>query len=395
MNRRRHRRALTAALTVAVLCAAALSARAAAGVLRFDGKEIPLDAAYAADGATFLPAEAALTRLGASVLWQAETRRLTVRWGDRLAALDPFTNAALVNGQIVTLSAPPRFLAGRLCLPVDFFTRALPLLTEKPLELADLQPVAPPAVTPRLFFDLGPGRRRMMNLHRLVLDAGHGGHDLGARSPQGFCEKDVNLALTVKLADLLGRTTDLEVILTRRDDTFIPLPERTRVANARAADLFISLHANGAYRRSATGFEVYFLSLQSSDDRAARLAAAENAGVGAPTPDKPGESEDDVNSILRDLVRTENLAASERLAIALQARLDLAMSIENRGVKQAPFFVLGGAQAPAALIEVGFMSNPEEAELLRRPDTQDRIVNALFNAILYYDAVAAPAGASE
>ena len=143
--------------------------------------------------------------------------------------------------------------------------------------------------------------------------------------------------------------------------------------------------------RTATGFEVYFLSLDASDDRAARLAAAENAGISAePAFDQP--SGDDVSAILRDMIRTENLSASERLAVAMQARLDLAMNIENRGVKQAPFYVLAGAQMPAVLIEVGFMSNPEEAELLRRSDVQARVVNALFNAILYYDSISAAPG---
>jgi N-acetylmuramoyl-L-alanine amidase len=361
-----------------------------AGVLRFDGKEYPLETIYQSGGVTYLPVEATLRQLGANVVWRADAKRLTIRWDDRLAALDPFSANALVNGQWLTLKAAPRFFAGRFFAPVDFFERAVPALAGKPVELANLQPTAPPPVAPRLFVDSSSDRHHMLAVHKLALDAGHGGHDLGARSPQGYFEKDINLALALKLADRLRRETDLDVILTRSDDTFVPLPERTRIANLNGAEMFLCIHANGAYRRTATGFEVYFLSLKSSDDRAARLAATENGGESATVaPNEPPASGDDVNQILRDMIRTENLAASERLAIAMQARLDLAMNIENRGVKQAPFFVLAGAQMPAVLIEVGFMSNPEEAELLRTPATQARIVDALFNAVLYYDAVTA------
>jgi N-acetylmuramoyl-L-alanine amidase len=363
------------------------TAAAAGGVLRLGAKELPLADTYQVDGVVYLPAEAVLRQLGATPTWHADAQRLTVRWEERVASLSVFADFALVNGQVVPLPAAPRFLAGRLCVPAAFFERAGPLLFGRPIALADLQPAAPPVVQPRLFLDQAKGRHRLLSLRKLVLDAGHGGHDHGARSPQGFSEKDVNLAIVLKLADRLRRETDMEVVITRTDDTFIPLPQRTQIANAGGADLFVSIHGNGAYRRSATGFEVYFLSLQSSDDRAARLAAFENGPEMAVLPLDPSGTSDDLSAILRDVIRTENLAASERLAVAMQQRLDLAMNIENRGVKQAPFFVLAGAQMPAVLIEVGFMSNPEEAESLRRPDVQARIVAALFEAVLYYDLV--------
>lgn len=353
---------------------------------------MPVGAAYRVGDVTYLPAESLLQALGATTVWNAAGRRLTIRWEDKLAALSAFSDYALVNGQVVPLGATPRFLAGRLFVPLAFFERAWPQLTGRPVTFAELSTAPPPLIESQLVTDLAGERHHLLSLHKIVLDAGHGGHDPGARSPAGHREKDVNLALVRQLADRFTRETDAAIILSRRDDTFIPLPERTNTANREGADLFISIHANGAYSHTATGFEVYFLSLKSSDDRAARLAALENGAEIADGAAPPSAaSGGDLEAILGDMIRTENLTASERLAVALQARLDLAMRIDNRGVKQAPFFVLAGAQMPAVLIEVGFMSNPQEAALLFRPDVQKRIVDALFAAILYYDAYRAAA----
>jgi len=335
----------------------------------------------------YLPAEPILVELGANVFWNAAVRRLTIDLNDRIATTSPLADFALVDGTIVPLQHPPRFIGGRLCLPLSFYEKALPLLLGEPVTLAGLQPVAPSPFDLRLYVDRSRQKRKMLSLHKIVLDAGHGGHDPGARSPQGIREKDINLAITLQLAAKLKKETDLNVILTRDDDTFIPLSERTEMANEAGAELFMSIHANGAYNRSATGFEVYFLSSQASDERTAALAAFENRQAGPMPADNPFGGGDDLNNILRDMIRTENLAASERLAVAIQARLDIAMHIENRGVKQAPFYVLAGAQMPAVLVEVGFLSNPREAALLQSQPTQDIIVSALYQAIMYYDAV--------
>ena len=356
--------------------------------LHIGDEAFPVNDVYRVGDVVFFPAEALLEKLGGKAQWHADSRRLTIRFGDRRASATLFTTTAIVDGGMMDLGAAPLFLDGRLSLPTAFFLRALPKLTGRDVKLAALQPTTAPAVSPQLYLDSAFGRHRMLSVNRIVLDAGHGGHDPGACSPQGIREKDINLAITLALADRLRRETTAAVVLTRSDDTFIPLSERTGMANARGADMFVSVHANGAYRRSATGFEVYFLSLTSSDQRAAALAAAENGPeILMPLPSETPGDGDALDSILKDMIRTENLAASERLAVAMQARLDLAMRLENRGVKQAPFFVLAGAQMPAVLVEVGFVTNPREAKLLTEPATQKRIVDALFDAILYYDAV--------
>lgn len=377
--------ALLLAVLAAMLCLGAEDAIDRPALIRLGERQAVPASTYHLDGVIYLPAEPLLDQLGLKVVWNAAGRRLTVRCQDHLASITLFSNKALVNGRLIDMPAAPRLLAGQIHLPEKFFRTVLPELTGQPVELSDLRPIAPPEIRPRLYADRAAGRHHLLSLRKLALDAGHGAHDPGARSPQGINEKDINLAIVLQLADKLRRETDLEVILTRSNDTFIPLPERPRLANLQAADLFISVHANGAYRRAATGFEVYFLSLTSSDRQAAALAMLENGGHSLALPGE--EAADDLHLILGDLLRTENLAASERLALAMQARLDLAMNLENRGVKQAPFYVLAGAQMPAVLIEVGFVTNPEEALLLVKPEVQQRIVEALYNAILYYDAL--------
>jgi N-acetylmuramoyl-L-alanine amidase len=363
---------------------AAATASAGEAVLHVGDQEYRVAPVHHLGETVYLPGESLLEKLGGKAVWHAGGRRLTVRFGTQGATTTLFSSQVLAAQTVIELGAKPRFVAGRFMLPLSFYERVVPLLLAQPVRVEVTNATAPPAVVPRLFVDKAAGRHRMLSLKKVVLDAGHGGHDPGAKSPEGIREKRINLEITLALADALRRRTDVEVMLTRSDDTFLPLGKRTAMANASGADMFVCVHANGAYRRSATGFEVYFLSLTSSDQRAADLAALENGGEALPT--GPGEG-DDLNMILQDMIRTEHLAASERLAVAMQARLDLAMNLENRGVKQAPFYVLAGAQMPAVLVEVGFVTNPEEARLLIDPANQKRIVDALVEAILFYDAV--------
>lgn len=362
-----------------------------------DDQSGAIQGVYQVGETVYVAAEPLLSTLGARTCWNTASQRLTVTMAGKVGAVTLFSEWALVDGQLVSLGAPPRFLEGRFCLPVSFFDLAWPKLSGSELQLTSLEPSAPQRVAFVPYREaLQPRavkRREMAALHRIVLDAGHGGHDPGAISPQGIREKDVNLAITLKLAQKLRQNTDAQVVLTRHRDIFISLAERARIANRVQADAFLSIHANGAYNRRATGFEVYFLSARASDARAAALAKFENSdlAIGGDFENLPS-SEDDLATILRDMIRTENLAASERLAVAIQSRLDIAMHIENRGVKQAPFYVLLGTQMPAVLIEVGFLSNPREAELLNSAAVQDLIVSALYQAILYYDSVRAAAG---
>ncbi|MEX2208291.1 MAG: N-acetylmuramoyl-L-alanine amidase [Myxococcota bacterium] len=212
----------------------------------------------------------------------------------------------------------------------------------------------------------------------VVIDPGHGGADLGARGPNGVLEKELTLAVAKRLAKLLRAQGGFEVVLTRTSDAFVALSERTEIANRSQATLFVSIHANSAPETEIAGSETYFLSLEASDDEAMRVAMTENDVFGQEgTAD---EGADVVGAILGDLIRTEHLRESSALAAMIQRQL-ASLPGQSRGVKQAPFVVLTGVNMPAALVEIGFITNPSEAVRMGQRDRQDAIAKALAAAI--------------
>ena len=235
-------------------------------------------------------------------------------------------------------------------------------------------------------------------IHTIVLDPGHGGKEVGAIGPKGLMEKDATLALCRKLSDTLSSKLGLRVILTRNDDSVVPLDQRTAIANQYKADLFLSIHLNSAIVRGAHGSETYFLSLEASDEIARKAAEVENSQGRTTAPAAPSA---DLKMILWDLAQQEYLNESSRFAQALQEEMNHATGVQNRGVKQAPFKVLVGATMPAALVEVGFISNPEEEARLESQDFQDLVVASLERAVERYKSdyesrigLAAPAAAA-
>ncbi len=220
-----------------------------------------------------------------------------------------------------------------------------------------------------------------------VVDPGHGGEQNGARAPEGFYEKDVALSIARRLAARLERQGG-HVILTRTGDISIPLANRAALANAERADLFISIHLNSMAtrrRRAVTqGVETYFLSADATDASATAVAARENADRLAGEPEI--DPNDPVAGILKDLQSTEALAASSRLAYSIHEQLVKACRAEDRGVKQAPFYVLAGASMPAVLVEVGFISHPAESRRLRTGVYQDRVARAIADAVATWRA---------
>ena len=218
---------------------------------------------------------------------------------------------------------------------------------------------------------------------KIVVDAGHGGRDPGSIGPDGTREKDVTLRVARGLAERLGRMDGVEVVLTRGDDTFLALGERTGIANREEADLFVSIHANSAESRSAEGFETYFLSAAKSED-ARRVAKMENSAIRYESPEIDPESLDELNFILWDLAQNEYLRESSALAETIQVELDRHLPLESRGVKQAGFFVLNGAYMPAVLFEMAFISNPREEALLNDSAFRTRLVDGLATSLLGY-----------
>jgi len=214
-----------------------------------------------------------------------------------------------------------------------------------------------------------------------VLDPGHGGDKEGAIGPDGVREKELALQIARRVAARL-RKQGGKVLLTRTGDVAIPLAQRAALANAVRADLFVSIHLNampGAARAHAQGVESYFLSADASDASATAVAARENADRLAGEPEV--DPNDPVSGILRDLADTDALSESSRLAYAVHERLVGRLRTEDRGVKQAPFYVLAGARMPAVLLEVGFVSHAAESRRLATPAHQERIAEAIAEGV--------------
>lgn len=214
-------------------------------------------------------------------------------------------------------------------------------------------------------------------LDLVVIDPGHGGANRGSVGVTGYLEKDFNLALARKLKPVI-EARGIEVMMTRNDDTYVTLETRTELANSVGADLFISLHANGYGSRSASGFEVYFLS-PIVDEEARFVAAAENGSV-APA-SIVAEEGDEVAFILWDTAQNQFVAESSYLAQLINEEIDGVTDIPNRGVKQADFFVLKGAYLPGVLVEAAFLTNPGEEALLKSETFQATIAEAIGRAL--------------
>ena len=254
---------------------------------------------------------------------------------------------------------------------LDLFRGAPPTAT-RPDVASPAAPRPPPRITHR------PG------IHTIVIDPGHGGDNTGAISRNGVLEKEITLPIAADLKAALERAMPVRVLMTRDGDDSLNLNERSAIANQNKADLFISLHVNSSYGRSAHGAETFFLSLQASDDMAAEIAAIENRDGGGPAAEAP----DDLDMILWDLAQSHHLSESQRFARLIQEELNGALGLTDRGVKQAPFRVLRGAAMPAVLVELGFLSNPEEEKKLQDPVYRTQLVDALVRATQRYRALA-------
>ncbi|OGC79297.1 MAG: hypothetical protein A2145_05205 [candidate division Zixibacteria bacterium RBG_16_40_9] len=214
----------------------------------------------------------------------------------------------------------------------------------------------------------------------IVIDAGHGGQDYGAIGPTGLAEKDVVLDIALRLEKLLVKE-GFKVILTRTDDTFIPLADRTQIANSNGADLFISIHANSSKKRSISGSETYFLA-QAKNDEARAVAAWENSSLRFEK-ENPEELSD-LDFILLDLVQNQFLKESSDLAYMIQENMGRKLPIQDRGVDQAGFFVLNQAYMPSVLVETAFISNRGEEKLLKTSSFKQKIAEAILNSTLNF-----------
>ena len=219
-----------------------------------------------------------------------------------------------------------------------------------------------------------------LKIGKIVVDAGHGGHDTGTIGPRGLMEKDLVLDVSLRLGKLLENRLGADVIYTRNDDTFIPLETRTAVANQSEADLFISVHANSSHDSGARGVETYYLNFTSSPE-ALEVAARENA-----VSDK---SIHELQDLVKKIALKEKIEESREFATDVQHALHSGLSsrgnsMRDRGVKKAPFIVLIGANMPSVLAEISFVSNPKDERKLQTPEYRQKIAESLYRGIGEY-----------
>ncbi|MFI5177409.1 MAG: N-acetylmuramoyl-L-alanine amidase [Vicinamibacterales bacterium] len=229
--------------------------------------------------------------------------------------------------------------------------------------------------------DYSLSRQLGLTVSRIVIDAGHGGHDPGAQA-NGIDESELTLDVAQRLQKLLEAQPGFAVVLTRSTDEYVALEERTAIANREGADLFLSIHANASKEPTAHGIETYFLNF-ATNPTAESVAARENASSSQPMGTLP--------EILKAIAMNNKLAESRELAASVQTALVRKLSAQNKatrdlGVRQAPFVVLIGAQMPSVLAEISFLTNRTEAALLKQSSYRQRIAQALCDGILKYQA---------
>jgi N-acetylmuramoyl-L-alanine amidase len=220
-------------------------------------------------------------------------------------------------------------------------------------------------------------------LKTIVIDPGHGGLDLGAKGKFGTMEKNITLAVSFKLKALIERNLPYRVVLTRDKDIDVSMENRSAIANNNDAVLFISIHTNGSFRKKAQGSETFFLSLNAPDEETRKLAYMENTSseIEKQIEDK---NKDEVKMILWDMAQSAYIKQSSELAEEIQKELNIFLGTENRGIKQAPFKVLKGVACPAILVEVAFISNPEEEQKLIKDDFQRKVAEAIYQGLKKY-----------
>lgn len=219
-----------------------------------------------------------------------------------------------------------------------------------------------------------------LKINRVVIDPGHGGENDGATGGKGLVEKDLVLDVSLRLGKLIADRMGAEVIYTRRDDTFVPLEGRTALANEKKADLFLSIHANWSPATAVAGIETYYLNFTDSAEALA-VAARENA--------TSQKSVFELRDLIEKISLHDKLGESREFANGVQSSLYQLSSrnipgVQNRGVRRAPFVVLIGANMPSVLAEIGFLSNPKEEALLKKPDYRQKIAEALFRGVSRY-----------
>lgn len=305
-----------------------------------------------------------------------------------------------IDGRLCSLNKEPLLIDGQSWIPLelvltrsfqgfssvrvrwDYGAKVLDVTRAGSLSRAALEKISPahrivPAVisAPAQAF-----KKTKRKVKTVVIDPGHGGKDPGAVASDGTKEKDIVLDIALRLYKLLKNDSAFNAILTRKADNFLPLASRAMIANSAHADLFISIHINASYKKDTRGFEVYFMSDRASDDEAQDVANTENAVVemedAAPT-------KTDVNVILWSMAMNEFMREASEFCSFIKQTFGRMFS-DNRGIKQAGFYVLKGAHMPSALVEIGFLTNSSDRKILKKSANRQLIAEKLYTAVKEY-----------
>ncbi len=292
-------------------------------------------------------------------------------------------NPIQISDGVVTQVRSGQFDKETVRVVIDLSAKAgykiLPLTSPDRLVIDILRDAPSPAIEPKQKGEKDVNSNLSFASQTIVIDPGHGGKDPGAIGKRGLKEKDIVLDVGLRLRKLIKERLGVNVIMTRETDVFIPLEERTAIANTKGADLFVSVHANASRREGAKGVETYLLG-RATDRDAMATAERENSA-----------SEKSLNTlqlILSDLMNTAKKEESLRLAHYVQenmvGHLETRYKVTDLGVKQAPFYVLVNARMPSVLAEISFISNPEEERLLSDGDHRQEIAEAILKGIRKY-----------
>lgn len=297
------------------------------------------------------------------------------------------------SADVADLSAQP----GRVDATVRPTSQPISAMVKEPVDVPAAAPVATrrskrhkaesPGTPARAAVPTADGETSLvralgLKIGRIVIDAGHGGHDSGTLGVGGIEEKDVVLDVALRLGKLLHDRLGAEIIYTRSDDTFIPLETRTAIANKAQADLFISIHANSSADADARGVETYYLNFTTQPD-ALEVAARENA--------VSDQSIHQLSDLVKKITLKDKIDESREFAADVQQDLYDGLrkgnpGLKNRGVKKAPFVVLIGANMPSILAEISFVTNPKDAHELEEPDYRERVAESLYRGVAKYEA---------
>jgi N-acetylmuramoyl-L-alanine amidase len=331
-----------------------VATRPAYGFIIQGTKEKVQSPSYRIENTTYVPLILVCQAFGVDWDWDSVSRKITLINGNRFLRLIVGSNTYLKDGKVSYLKNPVKVKRGTVLVPRRFIYLDWWLW--------------PP-----------PPERVVHRIELIVIDAGHGGKDPGAVGRSGLKEKDVVLDVARYLKILLDRN-GLNSILTREDDRFLSLGERTRFSNWHKADVFVSIHANAHRDRRAKGFEVWYLS-EAKDSYSRAVAAAENAVIEMENSSKTSRISQSptVGYLLLDENRIESIELAEEICRQLASQTHS----RNRGVKGAGFYVLG-VDTPAVLVELGFISNPAEESKLKSVSYRRRLARALCDGIMAY-----------